>query len=58
MKEVVKCVCHTKHFRGAIFQPVAVLHRRKIPFQTGRRVASQVSDAMVSVTIMSSTYNS
>lgn len=47
-KEVVKCVCHTNHFRGgAIFQPLAVLHRRKIPFQNGRRVAFKVSDATV-----------
>lgn len=45
------CVPHKtfsrRHFPSI---PLAVLHRRQIPFQTGRRVAFQVSDAVVSVT--------
>lgn len=51
-------MCHTKHFRGAIFHPshLLVLHRRHIPFQTGRRVAFQVSDAVVSVTFTISVF--
>lgn len=51
------CVPHKtfsrRHFPSI---PLAVLHRRQIPFQTGRRVAFQVSDAMVSVTFIISVF--
>lgn len=51
------CVPHKtfsrRHFPSI---PLAVLHRRQIPFQTGRRVAFQVSDAVVSVTFTISVF--
>lgn len=51
------CVPHKtfsrRHFPSI---PLAVLHRRQIPFQTGRRVAFQVSDAVVSVTFIISVF--
>lgn len=51
------CVPHKtfsrRHFPSI---PLALLHRRQIPFQTGRRVAFQVSDAVVSVTFTISVF--